>query len=84
LNRVSSGAIDERDEPRRMNVAFTGTGLEALGLSDDALSTFARELVEGMAHPPRARELGDVGPEAPGGWELGGGGARLDALFLAY
>jgi len=85
LNRVSSAGGAERDEPRRLNVAFSATGLGALGLSPEVLARFPREFVEGMADPERARRLGDLGPDAPEHWELGGSDrTRLDALVLSY
>jgi len=85
LNRVSSAAAAERDEPRRLNVAFSATGLRGLGLSPPVLARFPREFVEGMADPERARRLGDLGPDAPERWELGGSDrTRLDALVLSY
>jgi Dyp-type peroxidase family len=85
LNRVSSAAPDERDEPRRLNVALSVSGLRALGLDESAVSTFPRELQQGMAHPERSLALGDLGPDAPEHWQLGrpdvGG---LDAVVFAY
>jgi deferrochelatase/peroxidase EfeB len=85
LNRVSSAARDEREELRRLNVAFTASGLVALGISNEVLRAFPRELCEGMAHPERARRLGDLGPDSPSTWQWGGTReTRIDALVLAY
>jgi len=85
LNRVSSAAQAERDDPRRLNIAFTATGLRGLGFAPPVLLRFPREFVEGMADPERARRLGDLGPDAPEHWELGGSDrTRLDALVFSY
>jgi deferrochelatase/peroxidase EfeB len=84
LNRVSSAEPGEREESRRLNVALTATGLGALGLDESALSTFPRELRQGMAHPERSAALGDVGDDAPRHWQLGGAGGALDGVVFAY
>lgn len=63
---------DQRAAERRLNVAFTAPGLARLGLGDEALATFPRELLHGMGHPLRARVLGDEGPNAPDRWAFGG------------
>jgi Dyp-type peroxidase family len=52
-----------------MNVAFTFTGLRALGLDDAVLASFPEVFREGMA--ARADRLGDRGPSAPSNWEPG-------------
>jgi Dyp-type peroxidase family len=62
---------DERGGDGRVNVAFTVPGLARLGLTDDELSTFPRELRHGMGHELRARVLGDEGENAPGLWQFG-------------
>ncbi|MBE2318975.1 Dyp-type peroxidase [Solirubrobacter sp. CPCC 204708] len=60
-----------------MNVAFTFSGLSALGLSPNLLESFPEAFREGMA--ARAERLGDRGPSAPSEWEdgLGTGGAHV-------
>jgi deferrochelatase/peroxidase EfeB len=85
LNRVSSASLDELDEPRRLNVALTARGLQALGLDESALATFPRELRQGMAHPERSLALGDSGPDAPEHWQLGRPGTgELDGVVFSY
>jgi Dyp-type peroxidase family len=70
---------------RAVNVAFTASGLERLGLGEDALETFALEFLDGMDHADRARALGDIGPSAPSGWSFGNAGKpRLDALLCLF
>lgn len=50
-----------------ITVAFTYNGLEALGVPQDSLDSFAPEFREGMA--ARAEQLGDVGESGPANWE---------------
>ena len=50
-----------------ITVAFTYHGLEALGVPQDSLDSFAPEFRQGMA--ARAAELGDVGDSSPEHWE---------------
>lgn len=51
---------------RWVTVAFTWTGLRALGVPEGALATFPDEFREGMA--ARASILGDTGANAPQNW----------------
>jgi deferrochelatase/peroxidase EfeB len=83
INRFTTSERDERGEGPRLNVAFTARGLRALGLPAEALATFPREFLQGMGHPERSRVLGDVGANAPEGWEFGGP-KPFDALVLSY
>ena len=50
-----------------LSVAFSHTGLQALGLPARVLDSFAPEFRQGMA--ARAAILGDTGPSAPQNWE---------------
>jgi Dyp-type peroxidase family len=50
-----------------LNLAFTSTGLAALGLPADRLGTFSQEFQDGMA--ARAGQLGDTGTNRPETWE---------------
>src|SRR5215218_8762166 len=50
-----------------ITVAFTYHGLEALGVPQDSLDSFAPVFRQGMA--ARAAELGDVGESSPEHWE---------------
>ena len=50
-----------------LTVAFTYRGLEALGVPEASLESFAPEFKEGMA--ARAAILGDVGDNSPANWE---------------
>ncbi len=69
----------------RVHIAFTHPGLSRLGLEDDELGTFPRELQQGMGHPLRARVLGDAGDNAPSLWEFGAPGQpEVDVLLLLF
>jgi Dyp-type peroxidase family len=50
-----------------ITVAFTYSGLKALGVPQESLDSFAPEFQQGMA--ARAAELGDIGESDPRNWE---------------
>jgi Dyp-type peroxidase family len=50
-----------------VNIGFTFTGLQALGLSATSLASFPKEFKEGAA--VRARVLGGTGESAPNNWQ---------------
>jgi Dyp-type peroxidase family len=54
-----------------LNIAFTYSGLSALGIDRTTLG-FSREFMEGMAGAHRQRLLGDTGSADPGMWKWGG------------
>ncbi|MEA2587267.1 MAG: hypothetical protein QOH66_194, partial [Actinomycetota bacterium] len=58
---------DRASKPATLNVAFTSSGLGALGLSACRLGTFSQEFRNGMAARPE--ELGDTGTNCPECWE---------------
>ncbi|MGZ4268715.1 MAG: Dyp-type peroxidase [Solirubrobacteraceae bacterium] len=63
--------------PSTTNVALTASGLRALGVSEEAVGSFATEFRQGMA--ARAALLGDAGDSDPAAWEegLGTGAAHV-------
>jgi len=65
------------------NVAFTWTGLQNLGLGQNALGSFSNSFQDGMASERRSRILGDSDENAPSNWEWGGDHV-VDALLLVY
>jgi Dyp-type peroxidase family len=69
LPRVSTSERRERRGNRRLNLAFTASGLRTLGLPDTALATFPATFLRGAG---AAANFG------------GAAGARLDALVLGY
>ncbi|GAB7007066.1 peroxidase [Nocardioides sp. AN3] len=75
----------DRPEAGAVNVAFTATGLVALGPASDTVSGFPPEFLEGMASAHRSRLLGDVGAAAPGQWAWGGPeNPQVDGLLLVF
>lgn len=68
--------------PWTLNVALTAAGLKALKLDTAALMGFPSEFRDGMA--ARAKELGDIGPSAPGFWDEGLGTSRAHLLLTVY
>jgi Dyp-type peroxidase family len=63
---TSSGTADGGDDAS-LTVGFSYHGLEALGVPQASLDSFAPEFREGMA--ARAAVLGDVGESSPEHWE---------------
>ncbi len=85
LDRVQSAAdvIETMDDSRRwITLAFTWTGLRALGVPDDALATFPDEFREGMG--ARADILGDTGDNAPEHWVGGLAGDDVHAIAILF
>lgn len=85
LDRVQSAAEVRHtmDASKRwITLAFTWTGLRALGVEDAALNSFPAEFREGMA--ARADILGDIGANAPQRWEGGLAGADLHAIAILF
>lgn len=83
---VQSAQLQPAATDTAVNVAFTPSGLAALGLDPTALGSFSREFREGMtATAHRRRILGDVGDSDPSLWIWGGpDNPRVDALLLLY
>lgn len=68
-----------------LNLALTSSGLQHLGLDDDALGSFPAEYIEGMATPHRSRMLGDEAASAPANWRWGGGaGTAVDLVLMLF
>jgi Dyp-type peroxidase family len=77
-------AIEAARRKSFTNVAFTHTGLAALGVSPATLDSFPREFVEGMATDARGRLLGDVGPSHHDSWQWGGKTNPVHVALLLY
>jgi len=78
---------DDADANQAGAIAFTATGLAALGVSDDDLKTFPAPFYSGMSSPGRAQALGDVGVHAPDQWLWGRAdrpAERTDAILVLY
>jgi deferrochelatase/peroxidase EfeB len=68
-----------------LQVALTSAGMRALGVGADVVGGFSEEFLEGMAGDPnRARRLGDVGANAPDGWDWGSGNREPHVAVLLY
>lgn len=85
LDRVQSASdatstMDESD--RWVTLAFTWTGLRALGVDEESLATFPDEFREGMA--ARAGILGDTGTSAPEHWVGGLAGNDVHAIAILF
>ena len=80
---IVSAANTRPDQQYWLNVALTYRGMEALGVPETSLGTFAPEFRAGMA--ARAALLGDVGDSAPEHWErpLGSPEVHLALVALA-
>lgn len=79
--RLASGEKDE-SAAAIINLALTFSGLKKLGLPPAVLSTFPRELQEGMHSPHRQVILGDHGDSAPEKWDWGSAGKEVDVLLV--
>jgi Dyp-type peroxidase family len=67
---------------RWVTVAFTWSGLRALGLDEASLASFPQEFKQGMA--ARAEMLGDVGANAPEHWIGGLASPDLHAIVILF
>ena len=84
IGEVGSGVGHDADTA--LQVAFTASGLVALGLRDDVIERgFAAPFVEGMTTEHRQRLLGDVGAADPRHWAWGGPDTPpVHVLLLVY
>ncbi|MEA2534279.1 MAG: hypothetical protein QOJ93_2090 [Actinomycetota bacterium] len=73
---------DRASKPATLNVAFTSSGLRALGLSACHLGTFSQEFQTGMAARPK--ELGDTGTNCPECWEPWWRDQRVHAMVEVH
>jgi Dyp-type peroxidase family len=85
LDKVQSAAdvqatMDSSD--RWVTLAFTWTGLRALGVPEESLASFPDAFREGMA--ARAGILGDTGTAAPERWLGGLAGDDLHAIAILF
>lgn len=82
-NVTSLGAARSQRLPRVAQIAFTATGLRALGFDLDAAPGFAPEFLDGMAGDERrSHRLGDDGESAPRHWDWGAGTREPHVLLV--
>jgi Dyp-type peroxidase family len=68
-----TNAVEKKPPPTTaLQIAFTAPGLTRLGFPPSVLEGFSREFRTGMSKDYRTRLLGDVGRNAPEGWDWGG------------
>ncbi|WP_341676224.1 hypothetical protein [Niveibacterium sp. SC-1] len=68
-----------------LQVALTREGLEALGVPPEVLTGFSAEFLAGMASDAaRSRRLGDIGQNAPSGWQWGAPTRMPHVLVMLY
>jgi len=78
-------AVAQKPPPKTaMNIAFTAPGLKELGVPDSILAGFSHEFRGGMGQESRARQLGDVGENAPSNWAWGSNGREPHALVMFF
>jgi Dyp-type peroxidase family len=69
---------DVKRHEKTLNLAFSYSGLEALGLPADVLASFPDDFREGPV--PRSARLGDTGESAPERWDKGLGTGETHVL----
>jgi Dyp-type peroxidase family len=81
LDQVTPAPANPQDIA--LNVAFTASGLSALGLPDVVLAQFSNEFTAGMTTSHRRRMFGDVDASAPETWSWGGPDTPEPHILLA-
>lgn len=80
VNDVTLATPWDSPPPSCLNLAFSYSGLEKLGLGAESLASFPTEFREDLAK--RAAALGDVGASSPQNWTGGLGNPELHALLI--
>src|SRR5204862_6324783 len=80
-----TSAVAQTPPPKTaLNIAFTAPGLRALGISESIIAGFSHEFRGGMAEESRARQLGDVGANAPTNWTWGSHGREPHMAIMFF
>jgi hypothetical protein len=84
VDKVGTGQSVGTASPdaRWVTIAFTCSGLRALGVDDTALATFPEEFRQGMA--TRAQILGIVGDSGPDRWVGSLASPALHAIVVLF
>jgi len=69
---------------KTLHVAFTPSGLNALGMSKKNIAAFPTPFREGMSTENRNRILGDYGDSGPQNWRWGANQSELDILLIFH
>lgn len=71
--RVTNAMTQDPAPTTALQIAFTSSGLRALGVADDIVEGFSTEFIVGMSSDQaHSRRLGDLGPNDPAHWQWGG------------
>jgi deferrochelatase/peroxidase EfeB len=80
---VADVGADKPPIEETVQIAFTASGLRALGIEEEIICRFPLEFVEGMAGSEnRSRRLGDIGVNAPERWDWGAGEREPHVLLI--
>src|ERR1700704_2350039 len=82
IESAQAAAARMEAQNRWVSVAFTWTGLRALGLNEVSLASFPEEFRQGM--PARWQVLGDTGANHPDHWIEGISGPQLLAIAILF
>mgnify|MGYP001342160520 FL=1 len=83
LPLIDSADVKNKAE-KTLHVAFTPSGLNALGMSEKNIAAFPTPFREGMSTENRNRILGDYGDSGPQNWRWGAKQADLDILLIFH
>ncbi|GAO35412.1 peroxidase [Sulfuricella sp. T08] len=81
---VSNAMLMTPPPTTALQVAFTAPGLRALGVAEPVIAGFSHAFRGGMTQENRARELGDVGINAPEHWEWGGPANEVHLVIMFF
>ncbi len=81
---VSNATLMQPPPGTALQVAFTAPGLRALGLAEAVIAGFSHAFRGGMTQENRARELGDVGSNAPEYWHWGSAASEVHVVVMFF
>jgi Dyp-type peroxidase family len=81
---VTSAVAETPPPMTALNIGFTAPGLRALGIPESIIAGFSHEFRGGMAEENRARQLGDVGDNAPSKWFWGNYKSEPHAVIMFF
>ncbi|MBV9391546.1 MAG: peroxidase [Verrucomicrobia bacterium] len=81
---VTNAANADPPPDTALNVAFTASGLAAMGLPESVIADFSHEFRSGMAVESRSRQLGDVDANSPANWHWGAPGREPHLLVMFF
>lgn len=82
--KISNAVKVDPAPSHALHVAFTAPGLRRLNVHPDTIAAFSHEFRSGMAAESRARQLGDVGANAPEHWWWGGFGDEPHLMVMFF